>query len=167
MRPVATALLVLAMLGGSASGMAEPRKAKGKDDGAQLICLRHSTLQLLEGERITDYKIGIEVTRVTIGSRTGSFTISESKTWPVPTELRELILANGATQVYRYGGAAHRYAVMAPADWQPEGKPLLWLAIMPRTADSDDAAIYSRIEVRDPATVKCHQSFVAEGGTVY
>ncbi|MBT2186598.1 hypothetical protein [Sphingobium nicotianae] len=160
MRPLAAALLVLAMLGGSAHGWAEPRKTKAGD--AQLICFRYGTFRLLADERVVDYKIGIDVTSVTIGSRTDKITISESSAWPVPTQPREQLLAKGQTEIYRYGGAAHRYAVMAPAPGGMEAKPLIWLSVVPLTGNGDDAAIYARVELRDPGTVKCQQSFVSD-----
>jgi hypothetical protein len=155
---VRAASLASAALLIATAGRAEPLKEPV--DGPQLICFKYSTFQLLKGERIVDFSGGMESMSVRVLTPHGQLTIAESEIFAVPTRARQKIAEWNGTKVYRYGSESGRYGLFGKTAYSAdEDRLVIWLSIMTLMGTSDDAAVYRRFDVRDPAGSGCKRGF--------
>jgi hypothetical protein len=142
------------------AALVEPQPSTGAEPStsARIICFKYSTLQLLEGERIVDGAGDMEDMYLTIRGPIGDYRVSEGG-WAPPTEPTQLVASTGNTSVYRVRGQVPRYAVFGPRREAGEQEMLIWLSGPALKGSAADAQIYSRLEVRDPSTVECAETY--------
>jgi hypothetical protein len=150
---VATAILIAAA----------PVRSEPLDEvvtGPQLICFKYSTFSLAEGESITDFSGSMEGMQVTVSSSKGDFTIGESEIFAEPKKKGQRVFSNGKMSIYRIPGPRSGYAIYAPTSFS-DGRPVLLLRLSGKKLRGglNDKAIYSRLEVRDPAGLPCAHAF--------
>ena len=151
--------LGLSALAWAAFGTASAAPLKTPVVGPQLLCFKYSTFSLLDGERVTDFSGGAEAMTLAIGGPSGAYTVSESGIFAA-RGARRLELSSAKTNVYRFFEGGPRYGVYGPTSFSDgEDRPIIWLSGAALKGTAADAAIFSRVEVRDPKSVKCDQSF--------
>lgn len=128
--------------------------------GPMLVCLKHSTFQLAKGERIADVSAGPEMMDVIIQGPTGIYTVEEGEIFAAVQEDRRLVRSSGGTRIYRLAGQGPRYAAYGRTSFSDgHDAPVAWLAGAALNGASGDAAIYRRIQVRNPAKAPCGRRF--------
>jgi len=134
-------------------------------EGPKLVCFKYSTFMLEEGERITDFSGSPEGMSITINGPADSFQIGESEIFAPPKGEKRLVSSKEGTTVYRLLGHGGRYALFGRPSFSPEKDRLvIWLSGKALKGTKDDARVYSRLLVRDPATFKCDQTFTYSWG---
>lgn len=129
--------------------------------GPSLICFKYSTFALIEGEQVTAFSGGPEEMSIEISGPSGNYEVSESEIFAATKASKRRVLSRDETRVYRVSsGNEVRYAIYGPTDFS-DGKDhlLIWLSGNALRGTRKDASIYSRFEVKDPATVNCSRTF--------
>lgn len=134
-------------------------------EGPKLVCFKYSTFMLKEGERITDFSGSPEAMSITVNDAAHSFQIGESEIFAPPSGEKRLVWSNGGTAVYRVSGHSGRYAVFGRTSFSTgRDRLVVWLSGNALKGGKDDASVYGRLLVRDPATLKCDQTFTYSWG---
>jgi len=129
-------------------------------EGPKLVCFKYSTFMLDEGERITDFSGSPEAMSITVNGPKSSFQIGESEIFASPKGGKRLVLSKEGTTVYRVLDHGGRYAVFGRSTFSTEkDRLIIWLSGKALKGRKDDASVYGRLLVRDPATLKCDQTF--------
>ncbi len=129
--------------------------------GPNLICFKYSTFTLIEGEQVTDFSASPEDMSLEISGPSGSYEVSEGEIFAATKASKRLVLSREGAHVYRVSSKNEvRYAIYGPTDFS-DGKDrlLIWLSGNALHGTRKDLTIYSRFDVRDPATVNCAHSF--------
>ena len=129
--------------------------------GPKKICLKYSSFDLLDGERVTDSGGGVESMWLQIGRRVGRFDVRESEIFAESKVPRTLVATLGGTKVYRMmGGGTVSYALYGHAHFLGDGdKLVIVLSGSAFTGGKADAAIYGRFQIGDPIGAKCDQYY--------
>ena len=129
--------------------------------GPSVVCFGYSRFSLIEGERITEYQMGMHGVLVSVDGPEGSYQISENEIYRTPNHLGRRVQRDSTTSIYRASKQGKpRYAVMARPSFSPDREVmLLTLSGEAFSGRADDVAIYSRITVSDSADVRCDFSF--------
>jgi hypothetical protein len=156
LRHVIIGSLTLLILAGSA-------QAKPLDQpvlGPKQLCFKYSVFFLAAGERVTDLSGSMEGVRIKVKGPLGTYEIGESEIFASPSEEKLLVYSRGRTNVHRVLGHSRRYLIDGPTSFS-QGKdwPLMWLSGSALQGPKKDFRIFGRIEVRDPKSVKCAQTF--------
>lgn len=133
--------------------------------GPKLVCFKYSTFLLEEGERITDFSGSPEAMSVTVDGPANNFRIGESEIFAPPKGEKRLVSSKDGTTVYRVSDHGGRYAVFGRTSFSTENARLvIWLSGKALKGTKDDASVYDRLVVRDPAKLKCDQTFTYSWG---
>ena len=130
--------------------------------GPKKVCLKHSSFDLLDGERVTDSAGGMEGVSLQIGGRTGRFSVGESEISGGPELSGTLVAISGDTKVYRMTGEGRvSYMLYGHAGpFSERDKPIIILNGPAFTGGKADSGIYGRFRIGDPKDVKCDHSYV-------
>jgi len=130
--------------------------------GPKKICLKYSSFDLLDGERVTDFQAGVEGVLLQVSGRAGRFSVGESEIIGAPKSSGTLVATSGGTKVYRMTRDGRVfYALYGHVDIRGEGdKPIIFLRGAAFTGGKVDARIYGRFQIGDPEGVKCDHSYV-------
>jgi len=152
-------------LSGSASGTAVADPLDKPVTGPKLICFKYSTFMLKEGERISDFSGSPEAMSITVDTSMNSYEIGESEIFASPKGKKRLVASKDGTTVYRVSDHRGRYAIFGRTTFSKEKDRLvIWLSGKGLEGRKSDASLYDRFEVRDPAGVKCDQTFTYSWG---
>ena len=148
----------IALLGSSALARAEPLDKPVV--GQKLVCFKYSTFLLGEGEKITDFSGSAEAMAITVEGPSGTFRVGESEIFAPAKGRKRLVTSQGQTSIYRVSFQGGRYAIYGPTDFSNgEDRLIIWLSGDSLRGRSTDRAVLDRFEVRNPASVRCGQTF--------
>lgn len=127
--------------------------------GPKLICFKYSTFALDPDESITDVSGSPEGISVTVKGPSGSYSIDESEIFAPAKGRNQLVYTRNGTHVYRVTETEIRYAIYGRTSFSKDKDRLvIWLSGDALKA-SNSPDIYRRVEVRDPAGIKCQHTF--------
>ncbi|MDP3802349.1 MAG: hypothetical protein Q8Q71_09215 [Brevundimonas sp.] len=127
--------------------------------GPRQLCFKYSSFLLNEGERVVDVRMGLEGMGIEVAGPRGSYSIRESEIF-APASLGRRTQRMGGTSYYRLRGPL-RYAVTGRTDYSPARDTLvLWLSGSAFTGQPDDASIYTRVTIADPAPLHCDHRYL-------
>lgn len=151
-----TALTIALATGSSAwVGTPEPEIV-----GPKLLCFKYSSFQLLEGERVTDVRMGLEAMVIEVDGPLGPYTVAESEIFRRPARLGARVVRSGGTTYYRRGNPPS-YAVTGRTRHSTERDTLvLWVSGSALTGQGVDAAVFTRVMVGDPAQLPCDYRYL-------
>jgi hypothetical protein len=151
-------ITAIALLGSSTLTQAEPLHEPVL--GPKLVCFKYSTFLLGEGEKIIEFTGSPEGMSVTVEGATGTFRIGESEIFAPVKGHKRLVASRGQTKIYRVPSGGGRYAIYGPTTFS-DGKDqlVIWLSGDNLRGKSSDRATLDRFEIRDPASVRCEQTF--------
>ena len=148
----------IALLGSPTVTQAEPLEEPVL--GPKLVCFKYSTFLLGEGEKIIEFSGSAEAMSVTVEGAFGTFRIGESEIFAPVEGQKRLVASRGHTKIYRVTSHGGRYAIYGPTSFS-DGKDrlLIWLSGDNLKGKGSDRAVLDRFEIRDPASVRCAQTF--------
>jgi hypothetical protein len=128
--------------------------------GPKLVCFKYSTFLLDQGEKIIEFSGSTEAMSVTVEGASGTLRIGESEIFAAVRGQKRLVASRGQTKIYRVTSERRRYAIYGPTN-SSEGKDqlVIWLSGDSLRGNSSDRAVLDRFEIRDPASVRCEQTF--------
>jgi hypothetical protein len=157
MRPFQLGLALAAAIAAPASAQDEPI------GGPMKICLRYSSFDLLEGERLKSFRGGVESMRIWLDHPGGGVEIGESQIFASRESLGKPVAQFGETRVYRApkDRFGYRYLITGPTDFDPSGNRLVVvLSGSGFDGSKRDATVYGRFRVADPSALKCGRRFL-------
>lgn len=129
--------------------------------GPATICFRYSSFRLVAGERLEHVSMGIHGLRAGITGLRGGYEVLEGEIMRAFSEDdRVRVLRTGGFSIYR-SGSPPSYAVMTRPAFSPD-RDVMLVALAGAALDGseEDAEIYSRVAVGDPATVQCDRRYL-------
>jgi hypothetical protein len=128
--------------------------------GPKWICFKYSTFFLNDGERVADFSGSPEGVRIKVENSSGSYEVGESEIFAPVERRKQLVFSVGKTRVYRIFGRGRGYVIYGPTDFsQGDDRPIIALSGEALRSVTNDRNIFDRLEVRDPRSVKCEQTF--------
>ena len=128
--------------------------------GPMLLCFKHSTFNLLAGERVADFSGGFERMSLTIDGPSDVYTIAESEIFASIRRALRPVFSSDTTHVFRALGGHPKYAIYGRPSFSPDQDRLvIWLSGPALKGSNEDAAIYSRFDVRSIDYDKCGHGF--------
>jgi hypothetical protein len=147
----------LALAGSAAATAGAPSRPV---EGPMLVCLKYSTFQLAERERVTDFSGSVESMSLTVEGPRGTFEIGESEIWAEPVNRGRAVLERQQTAVYQLEGEPPRYHIFGYTSYSPdEAQLVVTLSGDALRGSAADQSIYRRFEVRDPERAACGHQF--------
>ena len=149
--------LTLALATGS---VGQPDVLESEIIGPKMLCFKYSSFQLLEGERVVDVRVGLEGMGIDVEGLQGRYSVRESEIFARPTTLGRRVNRNNGTTYYRSRNGAS-YAITGRTSYSPDRATLvLWVSGSALTGRKADATIYTRINVGDPASLRCDNRYL-------
>jgi hypothetical protein len=128
--------------------------------GPKWVCFKYSTFFLNDDERVAEFSGSAEGMRIKVESPSGSYEIAESEIFAPVKGGQQLVFSVGKTRVYRIFGRGRGYVIYGPTSFsQGNDQPIIALSGEALRSATSDRSIFDRLEVRDPRTVKCEQTF--------
>ncbi len=151
------AALTIALATGSSAWLDTPEP---ETIGPKLLCFKYSSFQLLEGERVTDVRIGIHAMVIEVDGPAGRYTVAESDNFRRPASLGTWVARSGGTTYHRSGNPPS-YAVTGRTSYSTERDVLvLWVSGSALNGRRTDAAVFTRVMVGDPAPLPCDYRYL-------
>ncbi|WOB78348.1 hypothetical protein [Brevundimonas nasdae] len=154
---VFTIALTLALATGAAGGFDTPHR---EIIGPKTLCFKYSSLQLVEGERVADVRVGLEGMGIEVEGPQGRYSVQESEIFARPATLGRRVNRNEGTNYYRSGNPVS-YAIAGRTSYSPDRDTLVVRMSGPALAGrTTDAEIYRRVTVADPASLRCDNRYL-------
>ena len=128
--------------------------------GPKTLCFRYSSFALNTGERIESEQMGIHGVLVRIEGPSGSYQVSENEAYRTPVRLGTRVHQEGGVSIFRSRARPYSYAFVAPTEFSPDQPRMI--AVISGYALSgrrNDASLYGRLTIGDPARVRCDHSY--------
>ncbi len=154
---VAVGTLVLAI---GWMAQAEAVAPVGSLDGPKAVCFGMSSFALAAGERLELEYLGIHNVEVRVTGPSGTYTIRESEIFAIPRRPGTRVHREGDVSIFRSRTRPYSYAVMAPTAFSPDQPQMIAvIAGDAFTGRRQDASVYRRLTVGDPARLRCDYTF--------
>jgi hypothetical protein len=128
--------------------------------GPKLLCFGYSTFSLLSGERVTGFSANFDVVSIEVDGPSGTLFVSETDIRKAPKDPGHLVLRRGDVSVYWVDGADPHYDFYGRTSfYRDRDRLLLELSGPSLRGKANEAAIYRRLDVRDPKSVDCQHTF--------
>lgn len=124
----------------------------------RLICLKYSSFELFEGEKITGGSGDMESMRLTINGPAGEFDVKEGEVWAPLQGEKHLVSSKEQTRVYSVPGERPQYAIYGSHPLFRD-RLLIWLSGPALKGTAEDSKIYGRFTIAAPNPAECFQSF--------
>jgi len=155
---VSVGCLVALCVGGVGYALADPQP--GEVTGPKLLCFNYSTFSLLPGERVTGEGSNFDVISIHVEGSRSAFDISETTIRRQPKYPGHLVFRRGDMSVYWADGAQPHYDFYGRTSFYRDRDHLLLELSGPSLkGKANDAAIYRRIDIRDPKAEDCQHTF--------